>query len=102
MHITYVLERTTAYIYINGVKAASGNQYGQRNFLRVNNMIGKSNLFSYTMDANLDDISIYSGSLKSNQISYIYNMTYCILTTTSTSTTTSTTTTTTTTSTITL
>jgi len=67
--ISYALNSTTGYIYVNGNQVATGALPIPNNITRASNYIGKSNWqgYSYT-DAIYDETKIYQIALTSSQI----------------------------------
>ena len=63
--ISFVLNGTTGFIYINGNQVATGTLNVSNNQTRTNNYIGKSDL---NADAIYDEFKIYKEALSSNDI----------------------------------
>jgi hypothetical protein len=67
--VTFVLNGTTGYIYLNGNKIEISNQLlVSNNITRTINYIGKSNSEDTNADAIYDDIKIFKRALSSNEI----------------------------------
>jgi hypothetical protein len=67
--ISFVLSRTTGYIYVNGNQAGTGTLFIPNSIIRTNNYIGKSNWATDSnADAIYDEIKIYQVALTSSQI----------------------------------
>ena len=72
--ISYVLNGTTGYIYVNGNQVANNTMLIPNNIVRASNYIGKSNFASdANTNATYDEIKIYKGALTSDQIINEYN-----------------------------
>jgi hypothetical protein len=63
--ISFVLNATTGYIYVNGNQVANGSLFAPNNLIRTSNYFGKSNL---NADAIYDEFKIYKVALSSNDI----------------------------------
>ena len=73
--LSFVLNGTTGYIYLNGNQIASNQLLIPNNIIRTNNFIGKSNqLNDSNADAIYDEIKIYQGALTSTEIMNEYNI----------------------------
>jgi hypothetical protein len=76
--MTFVLNDTIGYIYVNGNEIATGPLDKPNNLSKTNNYIGKSgsNSISNNYSNNLifDDIKIYQGSLTQTDIMNKYNL----------------------------
>jgi len=66
--ISFVLSRTTSFIYVNGNQVATGILDVPNNIIRTSNYIGKSNWGNQNADAVYDEIKIYQVALSSNDI----------------------------------
>jgi hypothetical protein len=67
--ISFVLNGTTGYIYVNGKQVVIGPLQIPNNEIRTNNYIGKSNsVHDSNADAIYDEIKIFKGALSSNDI----------------------------------
>jgi hypothetical protein len=67
--ISFVLNGTTVYIYVNGKQVKNGASKKPNNILRTNNYIGKSNWVGHlNADAVYDEFKIYQGALSSSDI----------------------------------
>jgi hypothetical protein len=66
--VTFVLNSTTGYIYVNGNQIANGTLYVPNNIIRTSNYIGKSNMENPNADAIYDEIQIYRGGLSLKEI----------------------------------
>ena len=73
--ISFVLNGTTGFIYLNGNQVASGTLNVPNNITRKSNYIGKSNTTVYpNADAIYDEIKIYQGALSSDYIMNEYQI----------------------------
>ena len=78
--VTFVLNSTTGYIYVNGNQIANGTLYVPNNIIRTRNYIGGTSwyLTDYNADAIYDEIKIYEGAMPSPEIlSEFINSKYC-------------------------
>jgi len=67
--ISFVLNGTTGYIYVNGNQAINGTMYVPNNITRTSNFIGKNNSGSNkSADAIYDELKIYQVALSSDDI----------------------------------
>jgi hypothetical protein len=66
--ISFVLSRTTGYIYVNGNLVANGTLNIPNNITRTSNYIGKSNWDAPSADAIYDEFKIYQVALSSDDI----------------------------------
>ena len=73
--VTAVLKENTGYIYINGKETATGSMFRPKNILRVNNYIGKSDIYPQEPHANadLDDLKIFDRALDIIEITKLIN-----------------------------
>jgi hypothetical protein len=69
--ISFVLNGTTGYIYVNGNQVANDTLNVPNNITRINNYIGKSDL---NADAIYDEFKIYEGALSSSNIMNEYKI----------------------------
>jgi hypothetical protein len=75
--ISFVLNGTTGYIYVNGNQVVTGPLHIPNNILRTNNYIGKSNWANNSnADAIYDEIKIYNQALTSIEISRQYSVSW--------------------------
>ena len=71
--VSYVLDGTTAYIYVNGNQFVTGQLYIPNNVVRTSNYIGKCNWNGYpNADAIYDEIKIYQVALSPVDIINMY------------------------------
>ena len=71
--ISFVLNGTTGYIYVNGSQVINGTLNVPNNIIRTRNYIGKSNWATdLNADAIYDEFKIYKVALSSNEISNEY------------------------------
>ena len=78
--ITFVLKKSTGYIYLNEAQIAAGQLNRPRNIFRKSNWFGKSNWPSNeNIDAIFDEIKIYKSALNSNDIQKLYTNSGLIL-----------------------
>jgi len=66
--ISFVLNGTTGYFYLNGNQEATGTLPIPNNIMRTSNYIGKGNFGDPNADAIVDEIKIYQVALTSSQI----------------------------------
>jgi hypothetical protein len=67
--ISFVLNGTTGYIYVNGSQVAINELLVPNNISRRSNFVGKSNWATdFNADAIYDELKIYQGALTSNDI----------------------------------
>ena len=67
--ISFVLNGTTVYIYVNGNQVKNGASKKPNNILRTKNYIGKSNWVGHlNADAVYDEFKIYQGALSPSDI----------------------------------
>ena len=73
--MTAVLRGNNGYIYINAQQTASGPMTRPRNVVRVNNHIGRSDLYPIDPNANavIDDLRIFNRALDLNEITNLMN-----------------------------
>ena len=73
--VSAVLKENTGYIYINGQETAAGSMFRPKNILRVNNYIGKSDIYPHEPLANavLEDLKIFNRALDINEITKLMN-----------------------------
>ena len=73
--VTAVLRGNTGYIYINGQQTAVGEMLRPRNVIRVNNYIGRADVYPHHLDANavLDDLRIFNRALDLSEITVLMN-----------------------------
>jgi hypothetical protein len=74
--VTFVLNSTTGYIYVNGNQIANGTLYVPNNIIRTRNYIGGTSwyLTDYNADAIYDEIKIYNIALSSSIIKDQYSI----------------------------
>jgi hypothetical protein len=72
--ISFVLNGTNGYIYVNGNQVGSGTLKIPNNITRTTNYIGKSNWGNPNADAIYDEFKIYQGALSSNEIMNEYQL----------------------------
>jgi len=66
--ISFVLNGTIGYIYVNGDQVATNTLNVPNNITRTSNYIGKSNYDDPNADAIYDELKIYQGALSSADI----------------------------------
>ena len=67
--ISFVLNGTTGYVYVNGSQVVNGSLHAPNNITRTTNFIAKSNWASHSnADAIYDEVKIYKGALSSSDI----------------------------------
>ena len=73
--VTAVLRGNTGYIYINGQQTAVGKMHRPRNVIRVNNYIGRPDIYPHESLANsvLDDLRIFNRALDLAEITVLMN-----------------------------
>ncbi len=75
--ITFVLNDTIGYIYVNGNEITAGPLDKPNNLTKTNNYIGKSSnnsINNYSNNVIFDDIKIYQGCLTQTEIMNNYNL----------------------------
>jgi hypothetical protein len=73
--VTAVLRGDTGYIYINGQQTAVSKMNRPRNVIRVNNYIGRSDMYPLEKDAHcvMSDLKIFNRALDPSEIILLMN-----------------------------
>ena len=75
-HVAFVLNGSTAYIYVNGIQQATKTIIKANDVNRKSNFIGKSNWQGdQNADAIYDELKIFYGAMQAAQVFFDYTVT---------------------------